>query len=134
MNGSRKNLQNPLEVYYKMDDVTLMYLLRNCHHIFQGQEYSDVEKFVDRHKDDGVLLLKATYKIQVLERAKVEKKIVSSASTLERKKGEGDRVTPFSLQPVNCIWAECPSNLPSLSVPLSQDRSRTGPQLSQRKN
>ena len=77
---------NPLEVYYKMDDVTLMYLLRNCHHIFQGQEYSDVEKFVDRHKDDGVLLLKATYTIQVLERAKVEKKIVSAAATLERKK------------------------------------------------
>jgi len=77
---------NPLEVYYKMDDVTLMYLLRNCHHIFQGQEYSDVEKFVDRHKDDGVLLLKATYTIQVLERARVEKKIVSAAATLERKK------------------------------------------------
>jgi hypothetical protein len=77
---------NPLEVYYKMDDVTLMYLLRNCHHIFQGQEYSDVEKFADRHKDDGVLLLKATYKIQVLERAKVEKKIVSAAAALERKK------------------------------------------------
>ena len=77
---------NPLEVYYKMDDVTLMYLLRNCHHIFQGQEYSDVEKFVDRHKDDGVLLLKATYTIQVLERAKVEKKVVSAAPALERKK------------------------------------------------
>jgi hypothetical protein len=77
---------NPLEVYYKMDEVTLMYLLRNCHHIFQGQEYSDVEKFVDRHKDDGVLLLKATYKIQVLERAKAEKKVVSAAPALERKK------------------------------------------------
>jgi hypothetical protein len=77
---------NPLEVYYKMDDVTLMYLLRNCHHIFQGQEYSDVAKFVDRHRDDGVLLLKATYKIHVHEQPKVEKKIVSSPPAMERKK------------------------------------------------
>jgi hypothetical protein len=77
---------NPLEVYYRMDDVTLMYLMRNCHHIFKGQEYSDIEKFISRHKDDGVLLLKATYKIHVVERAKAEKKIVTPVLLLEREK------------------------------------------------
>jgi len=61
---------HPLEVYYRIDDVRLMYLLRNCHHIFKGQEYSAVEEFIHRHKDDGVLLLKATYQIQFTEIAK----------------------------------------------------------------
>jgi len=79
---------NPLEVYYKIDDVTLMYLLRNCHRIFEGQEYSDVQKFIDRHRDDGVLLLKAIYKINILERPKAEKRIVSSPSALESKKAK----------------------------------------------
>ena len=77
---------NPLEVYYKMDDVTLMYLLRNCHHIFKGQDYSDIENFISRHKDDGVLLLKAVYKIHVVERPKAEKKSVPSVLSLERTK------------------------------------------------
>ena len=78
--------RNPLEVYYKMDDVTLMYLLRNCHHIFKGQDYSDIENFVSRHKDDGVLLLKAVYKIHIVGRPKAEKKSVPSALPLESKK------------------------------------------------
>src|SRR3972149_4130062 len=30
---------HPLEVYYKIDDVRVTYLLRNCRHIFKGQEY-----------------------------------------------------------------------------------------------
>jgi hypothetical protein len=77
---------NPLEVYYKMDDVTLMYLLRNCHHIFKGQDYSDIESFVSRHKDDGVLLLKAVYKIHIVGRPKAEKKSVPSPLPLESKK------------------------------------------------
>ena len=49
---------HPLEIYYKIDDVSLMYLLRNCRNIFKGQEYSAMEEFIHRHKDDGVLLLK----------------------------------------------------------------------------
>ncbi len=61
---------NPLEIYYRMDDISLIYLLRNCRHIFNGQEYPVIEEFIDRHKDDGVLLLKARYKILVSRMAK----------------------------------------------------------------
>src|SRR4030066_781909 len=64
---------HPLEIYYKISDVHLMYLLRNCRNIFKGQEYLAIEEFIHRHKDDGVLLLKATYKIQITEMAKLKK-------------------------------------------------------------
>jgi hypothetical protein len=74
---------NPLVVYYKMDDVTLMYLLRNCHRIVKRQEFSDMEEFINRHKDDGVLLLKATYKIRIVERSKGEKKAPPTAVSAE---------------------------------------------------
>lgn len=60
----------PLEIFYKMNDVHLMYLLRNCHRIFKAREYSSIEEFIQREKDDGVLLLKATYQIQFTEIAK----------------------------------------------------------------
>jgi hypothetical protein len=65
---------HPLEVYYKIDDVRIMYLLRNCRNIFKGQEYLEMEEFIHRHKDDGVLLLKATYKIQITPTAKTRKR------------------------------------------------------------
>jgi hypothetical protein len=68
--------QCPLEIYYKLDDIRLMYLLRNCRHTLKGQEYSDMEEFIHRHKDDGVLLMKATYKIQLTEMAKARKKAI----------------------------------------------------------
>ena len=77
---------HPLEVYYRIDDVRLMYLLRNCHHIFKGQEYSAVEEFIHRHKDDGVLLLKATYQIQFTEIAKPEE-ISPIAEVVLQKRG-----------------------------------------------
>ncbi len=64
---------NPLNIYYKLDDISLVYLLRNCRNIFNGQEYLAVEEFIDRHKNDGVLLLKATYKIQITKTAKSRK-------------------------------------------------------------
>ncbi len=64
---------HPLEVYYRIDDVLLAYLLRNCRNIFKGQEYLAMEEFIHRHKDDGVLLLKATYKIQITQRTKTKK-------------------------------------------------------------
>jgi hypothetical protein len=64
----------PLEIYYRLDDIHLMFLLRNCRNIFKGQEYPAIEGFIQRHKDDGVLLLKATYKIEFTEMAKSEKK------------------------------------------------------------
>jgi len=82
---------NPSEVYYKMDDTSLVYLLRNCHNIFKGKEYLDIEEFIHRHKDDGVLLLKATYKIQFIEKYKSKKKADSVPIALERKKAVENR-------------------------------------------
>ena len=77
---------HPLEIYYKIDDLHLMYLLRNCRHIFKGQEYSAMEEFIHREKDDGVLLLKATYKIQITETAKVKKRTVPTPLILKKEK------------------------------------------------
>jgi len=77
---------HPLEIYYKLDDESLFYLLRNSRHIFKGQEYSTIEEFIHRHKEDGVLLLKATYKIQISEIAKPERKIIPAVVSLEKKK------------------------------------------------
>jgi len=65
---------HPLEVYFKIDDIRVMYLLRNCHRIFKGEEYSAMEEFIHRHKDDGVLLLKANYKIQMTQMTKIRKR------------------------------------------------------------
>jgi hypothetical protein len=77
---------NPLKIYYKMDDLSLIYLLRNCRSIFEGQEYSNIEAFIHRHKDDGVLLLKATHKIEVVEKAKARKKAVAAPIPLQKKR------------------------------------------------
>jgi len=77
---------HPLEIYYKISDVHLMYLLRNCRNIFKGQEYLSMEEFIHRHKDDGVLLLKATYKIELTESAKTKKKAAPASLTLEQEK------------------------------------------------
>jgi hypothetical protein len=59
---------HPLEIYYKIDDFSLMYLLRNCRNFFKGKVYDEVEGFVHRHRDDGVLLFKALYRIEISER------------------------------------------------------------------
>jgi len=77
---------HPLEIYYKLNDVHLMYLLRNCRNMFKGQEYLAIEEFIHRHKDDGVLLLKATYKIQLTEIAKKKRKPVAASIPLEKEK------------------------------------------------
>jgi len=60
--------------------------LRNCRNIFKGQEYLAIEEFIHRHKDDGVLLLKATYKIQLTEGAKTKKKAAPASLPLEKEK------------------------------------------------
>jgi hypothetical protein len=75
---------HPLEIYYKIDDVHLMYLLRNCRNIFKGKQYSAMEEFIHREKDDGVLLLKATYKIQINEKAKMKKRAISTSASTEK--------------------------------------------------
>ena len=77
---------HPLEVYYKIDDVRVTYLLRNCRHIFKGQEYLAMEEFIHRHKDDGVLLLKATYKIQITQMAKTRKRAAPPPLPFEKEK------------------------------------------------
>ncbi len=77
---------HPLEVYYKIDDIRLMYLLRNCRNIFKGKEYSTIEDFIHRHKDDGVLLLKAAYKIQLTEMAKPKIKPIPATLSLGKEK------------------------------------------------
>ena len=78
---------HPLVISYKMDDISLSYLLRKCRGIFKGQKYSNIEKFIYRHKEDGVLLLKARYKIHITGRVKIKKKAVSAASRAADKKG-----------------------------------------------
>lgn len=82
---------HPLEIYYKMDDVHLMYLLRNCRNIFNEQEYAVMEDFIHRHKDDGVLLLKATYKIHIIEKVKPEKKAIPASLSLKKAKVLGKK-------------------------------------------
>ena len=82
---------HPLEVYYKIDDFHVVYLLRNCRNIFEGQEYFAMEEFIHRHKDDGVLLLKATYKIELAEIARPGKKTISAFLHLEKEKILGQK-------------------------------------------
>jgi len=77
---------HPLEIYYKMDDISLFYLLRNCRNVFKGKAYLDIEEFISRHKDDGVLLLKVRYKIQITRREKTKKEAAPSLILAENKK------------------------------------------------
>jgi hypothetical protein len=76
----------PLEIYYRLDDIHLMFLLRNCRNIFKGQEYSAIEGFIQRHKDDGVLLLKANYKIEFTKMAKPRKKAITAPLPFKKDK------------------------------------------------
>ena len=69
-----------------MDDMSSFYLLRNCRNIFKGMEYSDIEDFIYRHKDDGVLLLKARYRIQIRQKPKTRKEPASTFIPEEVKK------------------------------------------------
>lgn len=56
---------NPLKVFYKIDDLNLAYLLRNCRNIFNKEEFPKIESFIYSNKDDGVLLLQANFQIQL---------------------------------------------------------------------
>jgi hypothetical protein len=69
---------HPLEEFFRMDDISLFYLLRNCRNIFKGKEYSVIEDFIYRHKDDGVLLLKTRYRIKISEKPKSKEEAVST--------------------------------------------------------
>jgi hypothetical protein len=74
----------PLEIYYKMDDYSLMYLLRNCRNVFKGKAYAEIEGFIHRHKDDGVLLLKAIYRIEILEKREPKRTRVATVSLMKK--------------------------------------------------
>jgi hypothetical protein len=76
----------PLEVYHKMDDFSLTYLLRNCRHIFNEHEYSAMEAFIHRHKEDGVLLLRAIYEIEIFEKVQPVKKVMAPSIPSEKRK------------------------------------------------
>jgi hypothetical protein len=80
--------KNPSEIYYKMDDVTHAYLLRNCRTIFSPQEYADMETFIERHRNDGALLLKATHRVEIKEARPSRSKASTAALPLEQKKAE----------------------------------------------
>jgi hypothetical protein len=82
----QEDSSHPLEVYYKIDDVHLMYLLRNCHNIFKGKEYLAIEELLHRHKDDGVLLLKATFKIHFTEATKKKRKVAPASLPFKKEK------------------------------------------------
>ena len=83
---------HPLEIFYKMDDVSVFYLLRNCRNIVRREAYPQIEQFIYRHKDDGVLLLKARHRIQSTERAKAKGEAASTvASVRDTKAMERER-------------------------------------------
>lgn len=77
---------HPLQIYYKIDDVSLAYLLRNCRTLFKGEDYKAIEAFIHRHKEDGVLLMKATYQIQLVEMGKRQKDVVPIPASVEKKR------------------------------------------------
>ncbi|MCX8119110.1 MAG: hypothetical protein N3G78_14420 [Desulfobacterota bacterium] len=77
---------HPLEVFYKMDEVSLFYLLRNCRNIFKGESYRAIESFIERHKEDGVLLLKASYQIQLMEHPQSQAEGLAPGMAIEEKR------------------------------------------------
>ncbi len=77
---------HPLEVYYKLDELSIAYLLRNCRNIFTGKAYREVEEFIHRHKEDGVLLLKGIYQIQIHESAKQKKVALPIQKAMQEKR------------------------------------------------
>jgi hypothetical protein len=81
---------HPLEVYCRIDDAHAMHLLRRCRNLFKGRQYLAMEEFIHRHKDDGVLLLKATYKIEFTQIARL-KKTISASRHLEKEKVVGQK-------------------------------------------
>jgi hypothetical protein len=77
---------HPLEVYYRPDNLILRRFLRACRTLFRDQRGPAFRNFIRRHKDD-VLLLKATYRIELREKSKSDRKssayryLVSSSSS-----------------------------------------------------
>jgi len=76
---------NPLDIYYRMDDVHTAFLLRRCRRIFNREEFEAIQEFVHLHREDGVLLLRGKHQIQVMEVAKAEEERVEATISQEKK-------------------------------------------------
>jgi len=79
---------NPLQVYFIMDEVSLMFLLRNCRNIFEGQQYNEIEAFIQRQREDGVLLLKANYRLEIIEKARAKSRTLPVGTALKIEKAK----------------------------------------------
>ena len=77
---------NPLEIYYKMDDVHTAFLLRRCQKIFDRGEFERVQEFVHHHREDGVLLLIGKHQIQMVDGARAEEEVKEAVVSAEKKR------------------------------------------------
>jgi hypothetical protein len=77
---------NPLEIYYRMDDVHTAFLLRRCRKIFDREEFEGIQEFVQHHREDGVLLLRGKHQIQMVEVARAEEEVKESSVPAEKKR------------------------------------------------
>jgi hypothetical protein len=60
---SPEEREHPLTRFCKLDQISLKHLQKNCHTLFGKQDYREIDEFIYRHIDDGVLMLKATFEI-----------------------------------------------------------------------
>ena len=77
---------NPLEIYYRMDDVHTAFLLRSCRKIFNREEFEVIQEFVHHHTEDGVLLLRGKHQIQMLEVARAEDEVIEATISAEKER------------------------------------------------
>ncbi len=76
---------NPLEIYYRMDDVHTAFLLRRCRKLFDREEFETIQEFVHHHREDGVLQLRGKHQIQLMEVARAEEEMVEVTLSEEKK-------------------------------------------------
>lgn len=77
---------NPLEIYYRMDDVHAAFLLRGCRKTFSREEFEMIQEFVHRHRENGVLLLRGKHQIHVTEAARPEEETIEATLSEEKKR------------------------------------------------
>ena len=77
---------NPLEIYYRVDDVHTAFLLRRCRKIFNREEFEVIQEFVHHHREDGVLLLRGKHQIQMVEVARAEDEVIEATVSAEKER------------------------------------------------
>ena len=77
---------NPLEIYYRIDDVHAAFLLRKCRKIFNREEFEMIQEFVHHQREDGVLLLRGKHQIQMLEVARAEEEVTEATVPAEKER------------------------------------------------